>query len=155
MAETKKLRRSYAPEFKKDTIALVKEQNYTIPNAAQAVGVSVVRRWVREATQDSNGDVLNTDERAELVRLRKEGFHIGRYRVRRHMKKLGLFVRRKVMPQKILPSPKRIPQPLPSAKAEAGIWYSNAPRRPTISRSVWMAKGNGWIMCLWNVCGAA
>ena len=74
MSEPKRPRRNYAPEFKKDTAALVKEQNYTIPNAARAVDVSqnVVRRWVREAEQESGGEALNTDERAELVRLRKE-----------------------------------------------------------------------------------
>ena len=70
--ETK--RRRFTPEFKKDAVALITEQGYSVAKAAQAVDVSEnnLRRWKKELAQEATGERLNADERAELARLRRE-----------------------------------------------------------------------------------
>lgn len=67
-------RRRFTPEFKKDAVALVTEQGYTVAKAAQAVDTSEnnLRRWKKELEQEASGERLNADERAELARLRRE-----------------------------------------------------------------------------------
>ncbi|WP_419605753.1 transposase [Thiolapillus sp.] len=71
---TEKKRRRFTPEFKKDAVALVTEQGYSIAKAAQAVDTSEnnLRRWKKELEQEAQGDRLTAEERAELVRLRRE-----------------------------------------------------------------------------------
>ena len=67
-------RRKFTPEFKKDAVALITEQGYSIAKAAQAVDTSEnnLRRWKKELEQEASGERLNADERAELARLRRE-----------------------------------------------------------------------------------
>jgi len=67
-------RRRFTPEFKKDAVALVTEQGYTVAKAAGAVDISEnnLRRWKKELEQEATGERLNADERAELARLRRE-----------------------------------------------------------------------------------
>ncbi|QFT54077.1 Transposase [Microbulbifer sp. THAF38] len=45
---TKGTRRQFKPEFKKDAVALVSEQGYSISKAAEAVGTTAnnLRRWI-------------------------------------------------------------------------------------------------------------
>lgn len=71
---TERTRRRFTPEFKKDAVALITEQGYSIVKAAQAVDVSEnnLRRWKKELEQEVSGDRLNADERSELARLRRE-----------------------------------------------------------------------------------
>ena len=71
---TERKRRTFDPEFKKEAVALVTEQGYSIAKAAQAVDTSEnnLRRWKKEIEQEASGERLTTDERAELARLRKE-----------------------------------------------------------------------------------
>lgn len=71
---TERKRRRFSPEFKKDAVALVSEQSYSVAKAAQAVDVSEnnLRRWMKELEQQASGEQLNADERTELIRLRKE-----------------------------------------------------------------------------------
>ena len=71
---TESQRRKYAPEFKKDAVALVTEQGYSIAKAAQAVDISEnnLRRWKKELEQEASGARLSADERAELARLKRE-----------------------------------------------------------------------------------
>jgi len=71
---TERTRRRFTPEFKKDAVALVTEQGYSVVKAAQAVDVSEnnLRRWKQELEQEATGERLNPDERAELARLRRE-----------------------------------------------------------------------------------
>ena len=59
-------RKRYTEEFKKDAVALVTEQGYSIPRAAQAVDVSEgnLRRWKHEFDREASGERLNSDERA-------------------------------------------------------------------------------------------
>ncbi|WP_440866377.1 transposase [Symbiopectobacterium purcellii] len=66
-------KRQFTPEFKKEAVALVTEQGYTIARAAASLGISnkTLHTWVSLAREQSNG-VLSEDERAELKRLQKE-----------------------------------------------------------------------------------
>ncbi|MDR5900409.1 transposase [Halomonas vilamensis] len=67
-------RRVFDPDFKKEAVALVTEQGYSVSKAAQAVGTSEKNlwRWKKALEQEASGERLNTDERAELARLRRE-----------------------------------------------------------------------------------
>ena len=71
---TERTRRRFKPEFKKDAVALVTEQGYSIAKSAQAVDTSEnnLRRWKKELEQEASGERLNADERAELARLKRE-----------------------------------------------------------------------------------
>ncbi|WP_440864007.1 transposase [Symbiopectobacterium purcellii] len=66
-------KRQFTPEFKKEAVALVTEQGYTIARATASLGISnkTLHTWVSLAREQSNG-VLSDDERAELKRLQKE-----------------------------------------------------------------------------------
>ncbi len=66
-------KRQFTPEFKKEAVALVTEQGYTIARAAASLGISnkTLHTWVSLARKQSNG-VLSDDECAELKRLQKE-----------------------------------------------------------------------------------
>lgn len=61
------------PGFKKEAVALVTEQDYTVAKAAASLGISAktLHTWVTLARNQSDG-VLNDDERAELKCLQKE-----------------------------------------------------------------------------------
>lgn len=54
---TKKQRRSFTAEFKRDAAALVLDQGYSHIEASRAMGVgeSVLRRWVQQLQQERNG----------------------------------------------------------------------------------------------------
>jgi transposase len=69
-----KKRKKFTPEFKRETVALITDQGYSIAKAAQAVGTTEtnVRRWKVDLEAETGGDRLNNDERAELMRLRRE-----------------------------------------------------------------------------------
>jgi len=71
---TKKTRQSYTPEFKQEAVTLVTEQDYSVAKAAQAVDVNEnnLRRWIKELEQEITGERMTSDERVELVRLRRE-----------------------------------------------------------------------------------
>ena len=49
-----KIRKTYSKEFKLDAIALVREQNYSIAEAARNLEVlpQILRRWIKEAEND-------------------------------------------------------------------------------------------------------
>ncbi|MDA8952427.1 transposase [Pseudomonadales bacterium] len=71
---TERKRRKFTSEFKKDAVALVTEQDYSIAKAAQAVDMSEnnLWRWKKELEREASGERLSVDERAELARLRQE-----------------------------------------------------------------------------------
>lgn len=66
-------KRKFTPDFKKEAVALVTEQDYTVARAAASLGISAktLHTWVTLARNQHDG-VLSDDERAELKRLRKE-----------------------------------------------------------------------------------
>jgi len=71
--ETRK-RREYTEDFKRDAVALVTEQGYKPSEAARSLGTRdhLIRRWKREFEEEASGAGLDSDEREELNRLRKE-----------------------------------------------------------------------------------
>ena len=72
--EAKRKRRKFTHEFKKNAVALVTEQGYSVTKAAQAVDVHEhnLRRWKKELAQEASGERLSAGDRAELARLRRE-----------------------------------------------------------------------------------
>ncbi len=61
-----KKRRKFTAEFKKESVALITEQGYSVAKAAQAVNVSEnnIRRWRRELEQAAKDQALAPDEKA-------------------------------------------------------------------------------------------
>lgn len=68
-----KQKRKFTPEFKKEAVALVTEQDYTVARAATSLGISskTLHTWLTLARNQPDG-VLSDGERTELKRLRKE-----------------------------------------------------------------------------------
>lgn len=66
-------KRKFTPEFKKEAVALVTQQDYTVARAAASLGISgkTLHTWVTLARNQNDG-VLSDDDRVELKRLRKE-----------------------------------------------------------------------------------
>ena len=64
----------YSSEFKEEAVALVNEHGYSVPKAAEAVGVSaaMLYKWKDKLEAQACGTALSVDEREELNRLRKE-----------------------------------------------------------------------------------
>lgn len=71
---TKRINRSYTAEFKQEAVALVTEQGYSVSKAAASLGITdkLLYNWKARFEAEQSGASLNTDERAELLRLRKE-----------------------------------------------------------------------------------
>ena len=67
-------RRAYTEDFKRDAVALVTEQGYSIAEAARSldVGANLLGRWKRQNEGQISDDALSLDEREELKQLRKE-----------------------------------------------------------------------------------
>ena len=71
---TKRTNRNYTAEFKQEAVALVTEQGYSVPKAAASLGITdkILYNWKAKFEAEQSGASLNADERAELLRLRKE-----------------------------------------------------------------------------------
>ena len=68
-------RRSFSPEFKAQTVELIRESGKGVVEVARDLDltVSAVREWVRQSDVDAGRrEGLTTDEKAELARLRRE-----------------------------------------------------------------------------------
>lgn len=67
---------AYPREFRAEAVRLVREGGRSVSLAARDLGVSAesLRHWVKQADLDSGRrkDGLTTEERQELVRLRRE-----------------------------------------------------------------------------------
>lgn len=74
MTTEKRKRRRYTEDFKREAVALVTEQGYSVAEAARSleVGENQIRRWRQKFEQESTEGELNATEREELERLRKE-----------------------------------------------------------------------------------
>ena len=70
----RKTKHHYSGDFKREAVALITEQNYSVTEAAATVGTSPknLRRWKQVLTEEASGERLTPDERAELHRLRRE-----------------------------------------------------------------------------------
>ncbi len=66
--------KQYPKEFKDEAVALVREQGYSVPEAAKSLGIgaNMLYRWKDQHEQQLEGKSLAEDERSELKRLRKE-----------------------------------------------------------------------------------
>ncbi len=71
---TKRKNRTYTNEFKQEAVALVTEQGYSVSKAAASLGITdkLLYNWKARLEAEQSGVALSTDERAELLRLRKE-----------------------------------------------------------------------------------
>ncbi len=75
-------RRQYTAEFKRDAVALVMEQGYTLTLAAQNLGITakLLSRWKREQQDHRDaafpGQGHQTPEHAELRRLREDNLRL-------------------------------------------------------------------------------
>jgi transposase len=72
---TTRSRRSFAPEFKAQTVELVRTSGKSVGEVCRDLDLTetVVRRWVAQADVDAGRrDGLTTAEREELSRLRRE-----------------------------------------------------------------------------------
>lgn len=74
MTTQKRTRKSYTEDFKRDAVALVSEQGYSMAQTARSldIGANLLGRWRQEFENQANGVALGHDEREELKRLRKE-----------------------------------------------------------------------------------
>ncbi len=63
-------RKNFSPEFKRESVQLVVEQNYTVSYAAKAmdVGLSMMTKWVKQ--------LRKTPEQIEIRELKKKLQHI-------------------------------------------------------------------------------
>ena len=70
----KRTNKSHSKVFKEEAVALITEQGYSVADAAKAVGVRTnqLYRWKQEQEALKTGSLLNPEEKAELLRLRKE-----------------------------------------------------------------------------------
>ncbi len=71
---TKWTNRSYTAEFKQEAAILVTKQGYSVPKAVAPLGITDKLRYNGKTKFEAerSGTGLSTDERAELLRLRKE-----------------------------------------------------------------------------------
>lgn len=74
MNTNKRPRRQYTDEFKREAVALVTEQGYSIAHAARSldIGSNVLCRWKQAQESEKSSLSVNEDEREELQRLRRE-----------------------------------------------------------------------------------
>ena len=70
----KRTYKQYSKEFKEEAVALVREQGYSVPEAAKSLGIAnnMLYRWKEQIESRLEGKSLSVDEREELKRLRKE-----------------------------------------------------------------------------------
>jgi transposase len=77
VSEMARKRRTFSPEFKEETVALVLDKGMSMRQVAHDldIGESVIGRWVKQAKVDRGdnprGD-LTTEEKEELRKLRRE-----------------------------------------------------------------------------------
>lgn len=66
--------KQYPKVFKEEAVALVREQGYSVAEAAKSLGIAtnMLYKWKEKIEASEAGEVLAEDERTELKRLRKE-----------------------------------------------------------------------------------
>jgi len=70
----KRTYKRYPKEFKEEVVSLVLDQGYSVARAAESVGVksSLVYAWKDKIESEKASKALDSNERDELKRLRKE-----------------------------------------------------------------------------------
>ncbi len=66
----KRTNKQYSKEYKEEAVVLIRDQGYTVPEAAKSLGIA--SNILDKIASDLEGKSLSTDEREELIRLRKE-----------------------------------------------------------------------------------
>jgi transposase len=71
---TKRTNKQYPNDFKQEAVALVTQQGYLVVEAATSLNVTdtLLYNWVAKFKQENEESALSTDERAELIQLRKD-----------------------------------------------------------------------------------
>ena len=66
--------KTYTKAFKEEAVALVIDQGYTVPEAAESLGIraNLLYGWKQQFEYKHSGAVLADDERSELLKLRRE-----------------------------------------------------------------------------------
>lgn len=75
MAKRQRSRRYFSPEFKVETLELIRSSGRSIPDICRELDLTetTVRNWMRQARVDAGEqEGLTSDEREELRRLRAE-----------------------------------------------------------------------------------
>lgn len=75
MEQQPRARRSFTPEFKRDAVSMVINDDRTIVDVAESLGIGdgTLGSWVRQAKVDAGDNAgVTTEEKAELAKLRKE-----------------------------------------------------------------------------------
>jgi transposase len=73
----KRTNKQYSKEFKEEAVALIRDQGYTVPEAAKSLGIAsnILYRWKDKITSDLEGKSLSTDnERNSFVYVKKIKF---------------------------------------------------------------------------------
>lgn len=70
----KRTYKQHTQAFKEEAVALVTEQGYSVAEAAESLGIRAnqLYDWKKKLEASEADSALNADERAELLRLRKE-----------------------------------------------------------------------------------
>jgi transposase len=70
----KRVYKSYPQSFKEEAVSLVTDQGYSVPEAAESLGIRAnqLYDWKAKIESSKQGNALSVDERAELNRLRRE-----------------------------------------------------------------------------------
>ena len=70
----KRVYKTYTQEFKKEAVALVTDQGYSVAEAARSLGLNanLLYKWKEQQEAQASGAVLSLDEREELKTLRAE-----------------------------------------------------------------------------------
>jgi len=66
--------KTYPREFKEEAVALITEQGYSVADAAKSLNIktNLLYNWKNKLEQEASGSMLSPDEKAELIKLRKE-----------------------------------------------------------------------------------
>ncbi len=70
----KRTYKQYSKDYKEEAVALVREQGYSVPEAAKSLGLAsnMLYRWKEQIESQLKGKSLSVDERDELKQLRKD-----------------------------------------------------------------------------------
>ncbi len=70
----KRTYKRYPKEFKEEAVALIREQGYTLTQAAESVGVSaaLLGKWKSKLEAQLDAEELSDEEYEELKQLRRE-----------------------------------------------------------------------------------
>jgi transposase len=66
--------RKYTDEFREEAVKPVTEQDYSVTEAAKSLEITtkLLYNWKDKLAKQASGETLSKDERAELIKLRKE-----------------------------------------------------------------------------------